>query len=404
MTNTEPGSAQTANTGLIGRVFNLLFQPSLEFQRIAPEQETTASLYAKWIVPLALIPMAAMVIGLGVFGAGVPGVASVKFGIGETALWAVVNGAAYLVMTYLIGLLINALAPNFGAQQNPMQALKTAGYAGTAYCVASLFQIVPLLGILSIVGLYSIFLLNRGLVTLMQTPVERAGGYTAAVVVIMLIGWIAMGAAVNTFNPARSFNPFSGGFSSGDKTDKNVSIEIGGAKVDVSGLEKAAKELENAARSIESGAEAPPIDLEQLKALLPQTLPGGLTRTELSTGSGGAMGMGVAGATGIYTSGDKRVELSIADMGAMAGIAGMAGAFGVQGETENEDGFSSVRTKDGVTTIEEYSKSAKTAKYGYIGAKRFAVMAEGENVSFDELKAITTQITPAKLEALTPKP
>jgi hypothetical protein len=116
------------------------------------------------------------------------------------------------------------------------------------------------------------------------------------------------------------------------------------------------------------------------------------------------MGMGVAGATGIYTRGDKRVELSIAEMGAMAGIAGMAGAFGVQGETENEDGFSRVRTKDGVTTIEEYSKSAKTAKYGYIGAKRFAVMAEGENVSFDELKAITTQITPAKLEALTPKP
>jgi hypothetical protein len=405
MTNTDPIAMGGSN--LLSRAMNLMFGPSAELARIAPEQETVPGFYAKWIVPLALIPVIAGAIGMVLFGAGIPGLAVMKFGPVQAAIIGVLQFVTILGMTYVMALLINALAPNFGAEQNPMQALKTAGYSGTAFCLAGVFQILPILSFLGLVGLYSIYILNRGVRTLMKAPEEKATGYTAAIVVIMLIGWIIVGALMSNVTSRVALGAVGGGAlggAIGEAANRGGSIEIGGANVDLGALEKAAKEMENAAKQMESGAVAgPAIELEKLKALLPTTLPAGFTRTELSTGSSGAMGMGMAGVNGIYTNGDKRVELSIADLGAMAGIAGMAGAFGVQGETENADGFSRVVTRDGVTTIEEVSKSANTAKYGRIIGGRFAVMAEGQNVTFDEVKAIAGQITPAQLEALVPK-
>lgn len=402
MTNTDPVTMGGSN--LLSRAMNLIFGPSAELARIAPEQETTPGFFAKWIVPLALIPVIAGAIGMVLFGAGVPGLAVVKFGPIQAATLGALQFIAILGMTYLMGLLINALAPNFGAEQNPMQALKTAGYSGTAFCLAGVFQILPILSFLGLLGLYSIYILNRGVRTLMKAPEEKATGYTAAIVIVMLVGWIIVAAVMSNITSRLAFGGAALGGAIGEAAKSGGSIEIGGANVDLGGLEKAAKQMEEAAKQMESGAiSGPAVDLAQLKALLPTTLPAGFTRTEVSTGSGGAMGMGMAGVNGIYTNGDKRVELSIADMGAMAGLAGMAGAFGVQGETENADGFSRVVTRDGVTTIEEVSKSANTAKYGRIIGGRFAVMAEGQNVSFDEVKAIAGQVTPAQLEALVPK-
>ena len=65
---------------------------------------------------------------------------------------------------FVLSLIINALAPTFGAQKNSAQAMKVAVYAYTPGWLAGVFNIIPLLGILGIIaGLYGIYLLYLGL-------------------------------------------------------------------------------------------------------------------------------------------------------------------------------------------------------------------------------------------------
>ncbi len=101
-----------------------------------------------------------------------------------------------LVGVYVLALIIDALAPTFNGQKNQIQALKVAAYSSTASWVAGVFALVPGLRILTILGLYSLYLLYTGLPVLMKAPQDKAMGYTAvvivaAIVLFMLVGIVA---------------------------------------------------------------------------------------------------------------------------------------------------------------------------------------------------------------------
>src|SRR5690606_41930837 len=61
-----------------------------------------------------------------------------------------------LVSIYVLSLIIDALAPNFGGTKDPVKAFKVAAYSWTAAWIAGIFGVIPQLAILSIVGLYSL--------------------------------------------------------------------------------------------------------------------------------------------------------------------------------------------------------------------------------------------------------
>jgi hypothetical protein len=181
---------------LADRVKKILLTPKEEWQVIDPESATVGGLYTGYIIPLAAIGPIAHAIGSSVFGLyGGP------FGGYRVPLTTAVTGAVVmfvlsLVSIYLIGLIIDALAPTFGATRNPMQALKVAAYASTAALVAGVFAILPGLQVLQILGLYSLYLLFLGLPVLMKAPKDKALGYTAVVVIAaivlnMLVGMVA---------------------------------------------------------------------------------------------------------------------------------------------------------------------------------------------------------------------
>ncbi|MBA3318680.1 MAG: YIP1 family protein, partial [Gemmatimonadales bacterium] len=78
-----------------------------------------------------------------------------------------------------------------------IQALKVAGYSYTASWVAGIFLLIPVLSFLSILGVYSLYLLFLGLPVLMKAPKEKALSYTvvvilAAIVLFMVIGFVAV--------------------------------------------------------------------------------------------------------------------------------------------------------------------------------------------------------------------
>jgi hypothetical protein len=71
-----------------------------------------------------------------------------------------------------------------------------AAYSSTASWVAGIFGLIPGVRFLTILGLYSLYLLYLGLPVLMKSPKEKALGYTvvviiAAIVLFMVIGLVA---------------------------------------------------------------------------------------------------------------------------------------------------------------------------------------------------------------------
>lgn len=179
---------------LMERAKNILLQPKTEWPVIDAEQTTTGQLYTGYIIPLAAIGPIAQIIGMSLIGVSLPFLGSYRVPIGYALRSAIVAYVAALVGTFVLALIIDALAPTFGGQKNQIQALKVAAYASTAAWVAGILGILPALGlIVLLISLYSLFLLYLGLPVLMKAPQDKAMGYTVVVIVCWIVLWIIIG-------------------------------------------------------------------------------------------------------------------------------------------------------------------------------------------------------------------
>lgn len=177
---------------LVDRVRKLIVAPTAAWALIKDEPQTVAALYTRYVMILAAIPAVAGFIGLSLVGYG---------GLGATYRIPIAAGVANMVLSYAltlggvyaIALVIEALAPSFGGEKDFLQALKVAAFFPTAYWLAGFFFILPALSILAIAGgLYSLWQLYTGLSPLMSVPQDKAGGYTAAVVVVAIVITLAI--------------------------------------------------------------------------------------------------------------------------------------------------------------------------------------------------------------------
>ena len=179
---------------LVDRLKRILLSPKTEWEVIDAEPATAAELYTRYIMPLAAIGPLAQLIGYSVFGIGVPFVGTYRVPIGTAITQALVTYILTLAGTYVLALIIDALAPTFNGQRSQIQALKLAAYSLTASWVAGIFALIPGLRILTLLGIYSLYLLYRGLPVLMKTPREKAASYTAVVILAAIILSIVIGA------------------------------------------------------------------------------------------------------------------------------------------------------------------------------------------------------------------
>lgn len=181
---------------LLARVKGIILQPKSEWHVIDGEATTVGQLYMGYIIPLSAIPPIASFIGMSVFGIGIPFLGTYRVPMGSALTSAITQYVLGLAGVYALALIIDALAPTFAGQKNPVQALKVAAYSFTASWVAGIFMLVPGLRWLGILGLYAVYLLYLGLPVVMKSPAEKALGYTVVViicgiVIFMVIGMIA---------------------------------------------------------------------------------------------------------------------------------------------------------------------------------------------------------------------
>ena len=186
---------------IVTRAKNILLKPREEWPVIAAETTSSADLYKSYIAPLAAVPAVAGFIGMSLVG--LPMIGRVGMGTGLATM--VMQFILALAGVYVLALIIDFLAPKFGGEKNPAQALKVSAYSMTAAWLAGIFAILPLLGILSLLGLYSLYLLYLGLPVLMKAPAEKAMPYTVVVVIAAIVIWIVIGAASGMLMPRPEF-------------------------------------------------------------------------------------------------------------------------------------------------------------------------------------------------------
>jgi Yip1 domain len=184
---------------LVQRVKGILLSPRTEWPIIDAEPTTPAELYRSYIIPLAAIGPIAQTIGYSVFGITVPFVGTYRVPIGSAISSALVAYILSLAATYVLALIIDALAPTFNAQRSQIQALKVAAYSSTASWVAGVFALIPGLRLLVILGLYSLYLLYLGLPVVMKAPREKALAYTAVVVLAAIVLFMVIGVIAGHF-------------------------------------------------------------------------------------------------------------------------------------------------------------------------------------------------------------
>jgi Yip1-like protein len=187
---------------IVTRAKNILLKPKEEWVVITGETTSTADLYKSYVVPLAAVPAVASFIGLSLVGMPMVG----RIGIGTGLAMMVLQYLLGLAAVYVLALVINALAPSFGGQKDMGRALKVSAYSMTAAWLAGIFGILPMLGFLSIVGLYSFYLLYLGLPLLMNAPAEKAAGYTVVVVLAGIVIWMVVGSVGMFFMPRPEFH------------------------------------------------------------------------------------------------------------------------------------------------------------------------------------------------------
>jgi hypothetical protein len=194
----RPALKETA-MNLVQRVKRILLSPRTEWEVIDAEPTTLATLYTGYVMPLAAIGPISQIIGYSVFGITVPFMGTYRVPIGSAITSAVVGYILTLVGTYVLALIIDGLAPTFNGQRNQIQALKVAAYSSTASWVAGIFALIPGLRLLTILGLYSLYLLYLGLPVLMKAPREKAMGYTAVVVLAAIVLFVIIAMVAGRF-------------------------------------------------------------------------------------------------------------------------------------------------------------------------------------------------------------
>jgi hypothetical protein len=172
---------------ILSRAFGLFRDPKQEWEQIRAEQTTVQHILLGYVAPLALIPPVCDLIGSYAFNNALTG------DIGASIIRAAVTWIVSIALVFFLGVLINALAPNFDGDKDDLAAQKIAAYSLTPAFLSGVFSLWPPLWWLSLIALGAmVFLMYRGLPILMKAPADRALAYAVTVTIATMVAGIVL--------------------------------------------------------------------------------------------------------------------------------------------------------------------------------------------------------------------
>jgi hypothetical protein len=407
---------------IVDRAKNMLLQPAQEWPVVASEATDTQSLFLHYAVPLAAIGPVAAWLGNSLIGISVPLLGTYRTPMAAGLAFAVVSYVLALVGVFVVGLIVNALAPTFNGQKNATQAMKCAVYAYTPAWLAGILHLIPALGMLVVIAsLYGLYLLYLGLPELMKSPAEKSVPYTVVVVLCAIVLGVvlsALGGATALLTPGLR-GPGMLGMAPGMRPDAKPAPDSVLGKLDTLGrkLEESNRKMEDANRKGDSagamgaamegmatmaggGRKVDPVSADTLKSFLPETLDG-MQRSDVTTeqNSFGPMSVTMANAT-YQDAGGRRVRVGVGDMAAAGGLFALTAVLGAGQSTESESGYERIHKVDGRLVIEKKDKRSGAGEYGVVLVDRFVVNTSSPNADPQALKALIGRLDLAKLESM----
>lgn len=372
---------------ILDRAKAIILTPKDEWPVIAAENTSMTDIFKGYVLPLAAIGPVAALIGGQVFGYGALGLSWRPSLVGGLSS-ALVSFALGLLGIFVLSLIADFLAPKFGGTPDRRNAFKLVAYGATASWLAGVFQLIPMLGVFGLLGLYSIYLFYTGAGPLMKVPTDKAPAYVAVTILCAIV--LALVITPITAVVTGLWGATTAMVGGGDEVSGTVRLP-GGGTLDVGKIQEAGKQAEDAA-----SGKAPAVDLASLTALLPASI-GSYQRT--ATGSTAIGNMG-SSAEGTYTAGERSFTLKVTDIAALGALAGLGAAMGVEQNREDANGYERTATVDGQLQTEAWNTASGSGKFSRMVAGRFMVEADGSAGSIDELKAAVAAIDPDDLTDL----
>ena len=164
---------------LIDRIKGIVLDPKAEWPRIAAEPATTQSIYTGYAMLLAAIGPLATLVGFAELGVAY----ALRIAIGAYVI--------SLVVTFLLAMIVDLLAPSFGGQKDFVAALKLTAYSYTVAWLAGIFHLIGAFGglLVLIASIYAWYTFYLGAPVLRKSSVDKAIPFT---LIIVLCG-IALG-------------------------------------------------------------------------------------------------------------------------------------------------------------------------------------------------------------------
>jgi hypothetical protein len=179
--------AQPAGVAMdvVGRARAIVTSPQSEWAVIERESGETSYVLGSYVAILALIPAVCTFLGLLFFSAG--------FLFFAALFAAIVGYVMAFVGVLIVAFIVDLLAPSFGGRKDFGSALKLAASSFTPAWLVGVFNLIPALSFLTILGLYGIYLMYVGLPPLMKSPPDRSLLYTIAIIVASIVVAIVLG-------------------------------------------------------------------------------------------------------------------------------------------------------------------------------------------------------------------
>lgn len=165
----------------------------------------------------------------------------------------------------------------------------------------------------------------------------------------------------------------------------NINIDTEDGDVDLSGLKNSIDDLENKLNELNDGKKVEVVNFRELKKLMPPRI-AGMDRIENNGEKVGALGFKVSTANAKYREDDKRIEVSIADVGGIGmALSSMAAWSLVEVDRESEHEYERSTTIDGHKAFEKYNSKSERGEINMIIDDRYIVSIKGWNVTEREL-------------------
>jgi len=178
--------------GAINKAIELAKNPAGFMTSDKDTPATVGSIMMNYVSVLAAIPFFAILLGDLWYYSAFSHYAGARI-VAVAFVGALLTAIAYVVAVYIIGYVVQTLAPSFGSTKDEVKSLKLAAYAYTPVFLISALSIIPPLSVLGIIGvLYGLYIFYIGLPIVMGTAKDKVVPYLVTTLVVALIIYIVI--------------------------------------------------------------------------------------------------------------------------------------------------------------------------------------------------------------------